>query len=70
MFNAGKKTAVALLSRMRVMSNATRIDGNLLSQTTDDFDAYNNLPFSITTDEYMTLSVTLGGSRVCPLPVS
>ena len=57
MFNTGKKGAVALTSRARVMMNAIDIDGKLANKILDDSGNDIDLPYSISSSNNMRVNV-------------
>jgi hypothetical protein len=57
MFNAGKKTAVALTTRARVMSNIVDFDGRLVDKVISDINTDANLPYSISSRNNMRVNV-------------
>ena len=57
MFQAGGKMTVALTTRARIMANAADVDGKLISKITNDFSNDPQLPYSISTDRNMRVTV-------------
>lgn len=57
MFNTGKKGAIALSSRARVMMNAIDIDGKLADKIVGDRDHDAGLPYSIHSPHHMRVNV-------------
>ena len=57
MFNIGKKSAIAITSRARVMVNVIDIDGKLLKQLSDDANSDQTFPYSINSSTNMRLAM-------------
>lgn len=57
MFNATKKTAVAITTRSRVMANVQDIDGTLLQQVVDGYNSDAGLPYTITSAKNMFVNM-------------
>jgi hypothetical protein len=57
MFNAGKKTAMAITTRARVVSNIIDIDGKLVGKLNEDFNNDPQLPYTISSDKNMLFSI-------------
>lgn len=57
MFNATKKTAIAITTRSRVMANVQEIDGTLLQQVVDGYTSEAGLPYSITSAKNMFVNM-------------
>lgn len=57
MFNAGKKTAIAITTRSRVMANVQDVDGTLLQQVVDGYTSDAGLPYTITSAKNMRVNM-------------
>jgi hypothetical protein len=57
MFNATKKTAIAITSRARVMANVQEVDGTLLQQVVDGYTSDAGLPYTITSAQNMRINM-------------
>lgn len=57
MFNAGKKMAIALTTKARVMANVADMDGKLANTIMDDFNNDPSLPYTISSPEDMRFTV-------------
>lgn len=57
MFNATKKTAIAITSRARVMANVQEVDGTLLQQVVDGYTSDAGLPYTITSAQNMRVNM-------------
>lgn len=57
MFNATKKTAIAITTRGRVMANVQDVDGTLLQQIIDGYTSDAGLPYTITAAKNMRLNM-------------
>lgn len=57
MFNATKKTAIAITTRSRVMANVQDIDGTLLQQVVDGYVSDAGLPYTITSAKNMVVNM-------------
>lgn len=57
MFNASKKTTIALTTRSRVMANVQEVDGTLLQQVVDGYTSDAGLPYTITSAKNMFVNM-------------
>lgn len=57
MFNVGKKSAVAITSRARVMANVVDIDGKLLEELSGDDSKSTGLPYTINSNADMRIAM-------------
>lgn len=57
MFNAGKKTSIALTTRARTIVNIKDIDGKLANKLVSDVNDDSDLPYTISSNENMAMSV-------------
>jgi hypothetical protein len=57
MFNAGKKTAIALTTRARVMADVQDIDGKLLQKLLDDYANDMQLPYTLSSAKNMRVNM-------------
>lgn len=55
-FNLGKKSALALTSRVRAMANVVDVDGKLANQIIDDVNNNSGLPYTISSSNNMVVS--------------
>lgn len=56
MFNTGKKSAIALTTRLRTMANIIDLDGKLAKQLYDDAEGEAGLPYTIASDNNMRIA--------------
>ena len=57
MFNTGKKVAVALTTRGRIMSNIVDVDGRLIDKIVNDVNGSADLPYTISSSNNMRMNV-------------
>ncbi|HEX5555036.1 MAG TPA: DUF5723 family protein [Chitinophagaceae bacterium] len=57
LFNTSAKTAFALTSRVRYMSNVTNLDGKLFKKLSDEFDNNADLPYTISSSRNMRVNM-------------
>lgn len=57
MFNAGKKTSIALTTRARVMADVHDIDGKLLEKLLDDYSNDKQLPYTLSSAKNMRVNM-------------
>jgi hypothetical protein len=57
MFNLGKKNSFAITTRARVFANVTNLDGKLFDKISEDFNNDPSLPYTISSDEKMRISI-------------
>jgi hypothetical protein len=57
MFNAGKKTAIAITTRARVMADVQDIDGKLLQKLLDDYSTDMQLPYTLSSAKNMRVNM-------------
>ena len=56
MFNTGKKMAIGLSTRARVMANIINLDGKLVDKISNDFTIDPSLPYTISSGENMRIN--------------
>lgn len=57
MFNIGKKMAIAITTRSRVMANVEEVDGTLMQQIIDGYTSDAGLPYTITAAKNMRVNM-------------